>query len=78
MKHYAEFYHWRDDKWVEAIADRSVLRLDGRMKFQNMCHIAVDWAKRHKFDGYRIGRGERLSELFYLTSQVYRVNRDEM
>lgn len=73
MKHYAEFYRKVGSRWVEATGDRSVLRLDGRLSFENMCNAADEWAVKHKYDGYRIGRGQSLLRLFYLTSTVYGV-----
>lgn len=61
MKYYAIFH--------EYVADRSVLRLDGRCSIERMHADALSHAKRHKMTlgTYTIERGELLSQTFAIT-----------
>ena len=61
MKYYAIFHAY--------IADRSVLRLDGRCGIERMHADAIAHAKRHKMTlgTYTIERGKSLSQTFAIT-----------
>lgn len=74
MKHYAFFYHLRNNSYVEGVGDRSVLRLDGRNNLHNMKEDARQWGIKHKYDGFRIVRGHLLNP-FYLTAAVIPIKR---
>jgi hypothetical protein len=78
MTYYAQFYCYvllPTGQWgyVEPCGDRQIIRIDGRHSMQTMMHIAEDECRSRKYDGYRIGRGERLEEMSFLTSAVLSV-----
>ena len=75
MKTFAIFYHLstgyvegsmppRFDKAhvkpIEACGDRASLRIDSRLTIDNAESLARDWAKKHKFVGYKIVKGNGL------------------
>lgn len=59
-------------KPIEACGDRAVLRLDGRLSGDRFHTIAADWARKHKFVGYSLQRGESIARPMY-TSSFYPV-----
>ena len=71
MKYWAEFYHLdpTTNGYREVCGDRGILRLDGRSRMHTHKLVAIDWAIKHKFDGFRICRGE-LRNLFYINAAV--------
>jgi hypothetical protein len=68
MRYWAEFYHMRNGSYIPAVGDRSVVILDGRMSDENKKSIAADECRKRGYDGWRLARGRRLSEPFYLTA----------
>lgn len=62
--YFAEFYQ-RDLSGLisEACGDRSVLILDGRESADKHHAHAIDWAKRHKFIGYKLCKGESFTRV---------------
>lgn len=70
MKHWAQFYHKRDGRWVEAVGSFGIIRIDARLSRMNMHAIARVECRKRKYDGYQLMRGNRLESLFALTSQV--------
>jgi hypothetical protein len=63
MKMYAFFFNLElvegKPHFVRPCGDRSILSVDGR-SFIKSSISAGDWAKRHKYDGYRLGRCNNL------------------
>ena len=75
MRYYAQFYSLvqnanGDWSYQEGCGDRQIIRIDGRHNIHVMHDIAADECRVRKYDGYRIGRGERLDDLFWLTAAV--------
>lgn len=70
MKYWAVFYRKNETGYTEVLGDRGILRLDGRLGRHRQAEAAVNWAWRHGFTGYRIARGDRLGNLFYLTARI--------
>lgn len=78
MKYWAEFYRINDKgAYVDVLGDRGILRIDARLSRINMHTHAREWAIKHKFDGFRIARGDNLLRLFYLDSAVVPVTHKE-
>lgn len=76
IKAFAEFYIRGADPtngFMTVCGDRSILILDGREGRAKHHHAAVEWCRRHRFDGYRLCRGE-IQRPFYLTAAVKEVD----
>lgn len=82
IKAFAEFYrrahpfgHDAAPKgsFIAAVGDRSILILDGREGSAKHHRAAVEWCRRHRFDGYRLCRGT-ITNPFYLTAAVKEVD----
>lgn len=68
MRYYAEFFNRLEDKY-SACGDRSVLRLDGRVRAELMREWARDWARKHNFEAYQLIRGGSLLSAKPITSR---------
>ncbi len=77
MKHWAQFYERRTNGdvsgYVEAIADRSIVFLDGRWSRRHMGVVAASVCKKRGYDGWRLVRGENLLVPHYLNDIQPRV-----
>lgn len=70
MKYYAWFYRKQGESYVEGLGSFSLIRLDGRLNRDNMEEIAARECKLRGYDGWRIARGQRLDNQFYLNAAV--------
>lgn len=68
MQYYAIF-HQRDlsGAIVEALGDRSVVRLDGRMSDASMRAVAADECKKRGYVAWHIAKGDRLLDVTPVT-----------
>lgn len=76
MRYWAQFYHLRDGKYVEAVGSDQVAIMDGRWSRLHMEQEARDICKKRNFDGWRLARGMRFSDGFYLTAAVRPLRED--
>ena len=70
MKYFIQFYHLRNGSFVEGTGDRQIIRVDGRLSLSNMKQIGLQELRSREYDGFRVGRGHRLDNLFWLTATV--------
>jgi len=64
---WAQFYHLRNNSYVEGVGDRQLIFLDGRQKLHTWKAIAEKEGKKRGYDGYAIYRGNRLCSGFCLS-----------
>ena len=61
MAYYAQFYRsGADDSLVEACGDRSVVRLNGRLKRETMEEIAERECRKRNYVAWQLIRGDSL------------------
>lgn len=77
MKYFAQFLNRTADGWVEPCGSFAWVRFDGRLSLTNMHNIAEEECLKRGYDGWRIGRGERLDRLFWLNDAVYPLTQRE-
>jgi hypothetical protein len=71
MAYFAQFYQRRDSGLlVEACGDRSVIRLDGRMRQLRMEEAAEEECKKRGYAAWQLIRGESLLRAKPLTPAV--------
>jgi len=68
MTIYAEFFNKASDSEA-ACGDRAMLRFDARVQVTRMHGWAVEWARKHDFEAYRLIQGERLLDAQPITSK---------
>jgi len=69
MQFYAQFLH---DDGREAIGDRGIIRLDGRLSLFNMETVAFDTMRQRGFKDFVILRGEHLLDAKPMTKMFYK------
>jgi hypothetical protein len=70
MKHWAQFYRRTDKGFTEAVGDRSVIFIDGRLSDENKKAVASEECRKRGYDGWRLARGFNFLNPFYLTANV--------
>ena len=77
MRYWAQMYRRNQDgSYTEGVADRSIVQVDGRASLAKQKQWGREWAMKHRFDGFRIVRGDRLESLFHITAAVIPVSND--
>lgn len=62
--YFAEFYQRLSNGLIsEACGDRSVLVLDGRESADKHHSHAIEWARTHKFVGYKLCKGASFTDV---------------
>jgi len=69
MRFYAQFFH---DDGREALGDRGIIRLDGRLSLLNMENVAFNTMRQRGFKDFVILRGDHLLDAKPIPKMFYK------
>lgn len=70
MKYWAQFYEKDSIGFTEAVGSDQVADMDGRHNLTSMKRVAAEIGRKRGYAGFRIARGQRYSEPFFITASV--------